>query len=95
MTQFSLLYYYNYNFSTGNGNYCGNSGLNMDPNNLYYCGGAGAVPSLAADCSFTCVTMPNGVDDKCSTSGTCSPNLNGKKGVDIQYNHGNEAYLHL
>ena len=53
------------------GYYCGNDGLGKDANNLYYCSAAGANPSLSTDCSFTCVTMPKGSDDKC-TSGSCS-----------------------
>eukprot|EP01038_Epipyxis_sp_PR26KG_P015977 gene15977-21683_t len=54
----------------GLGYYCGNDGLGKDANTLYYCSGAGATPS-AKSCSFTCVTMPKGQDDVCSTSGTC------------------------
>lgn len=53
------------------GYYCGNDKLGKDANNLYYCSGSGANPSISKDCSFTCVTMPSGQDDKC-TSGTCS-----------------------
>jgi hypothetical protein len=54
------------------GYYCGNDGLGLDANNLYYCSGSGATPKLSTDCAFTCVTMPSGYDDKCSTSGSCS-----------------------
>jgi hypothetical protein len=54
------------------GYYCGNDGLGLDANNLYYCSAAGANPVLSKDCSFTCVTMPSGYDDVCSTSGTCA-----------------------
>jgi len=54
------------------GYYCGNDGLSMDANNLYYCSDAGAEPKLSSDCSFTCVTMPSGQDDACSSSGSCS-----------------------
>jgi surface antigen len=53
------------------GDYCGNDGLGYDANNLYYCSGSGAKPTLKTDCAFTCVTMPSGSDDKC-TSGSCS-----------------------
>jgi surface antigen len=55
------------------GYYCGNDGLGLDANNLYYCSGSGASPSLSSgtDCSFTCATMPSGQDDKC-TSGSCA-----------------------
>jgi len=53
------------------GYYCGNDGLGKDANNLYYCSGAGGTASLSSDCSFTCVTMPHGYDDKCG-SGSCS-----------------------
>lgn len=42
------------------GYYCGNDGLGLDANNLYYCSGSGASPVLSKDCSFTCVTMPSG-----------------------------------
>jgi hypothetical protein len=55
------------------GYYCGDNGLGKNANTLYYCSGAGATPSTKTACSFTCVTMPSGQDDKCSTSGTCSP----------------------
>lgn len=54
------------------GYYCGNDGLGKSANNLYYCSGAGAEPTLHTDCSFTCITMPKGQDDKCGNSGTCS-----------------------
>ncbi len=54
------------------GYYCGNDGLGLSANNLYYCSGAGASPTLKTACSFTCVTMPSGYDDVCSTSGTCA-----------------------
>lgn len=71
-----VLCYLTYGSSSGScshvGYYCGNDGLGMDANNLYYCSGAGAKPTLSKDCSFTCVTMPSGKDDACSTSGTCS-----------------------
>lgn len=71
-----VLCYLTYGSSSGScshlGYYCGNDGLGMDANNLYYCSGSGAKPSLSKDCSFTCVVMPSGQDDKCSTSGTCS-----------------------
>mmetsp|Transcript_15022 Transcript_15022/g.16265 ORF Transcript_15022/g.16265 Transcript_15022/m.16265 type:complete len:295 (-) Transcript_15022:26-910(-) len=53
------------------GYYCGNDGLGKDANNLYYCSGSGASPTLKTDCSFTCATMPSGQDDKC-VSGSCS-----------------------
>lgn len=52
--------------------YVGNDGLSLDANTLYYCSGAGASPTVSKKCSFTCVTMPSGSDDKCSTSGTCA-----------------------
>ena len=71
-----VLCYLKYTGSSGScphaGYYCGNDGLGSDANNLYYCSGAGAKPALSKDCSFTCVTMPSGQDDQCSTSGTCS-----------------------
>ena len=37
------------------GYYCGNDGLGLDANNLYYCSGPGATPSLSSgtDCDFT------------------------------------------
>jgi hypothetical protein len=54
------------------GNYCGNDGLNMDANHLYRCEAAGADVSGDTPCSFTCVTMPQGYNDECSTSGSCS-----------------------
>jgi hypothetical protein len=54
------------------GYYCGNDGLGLNANNLYYCSGTGATPTLKTACSFTCVTMPSGYDDVCSTSGTCA-----------------------
>jgi hypothetical protein len=54
------------------GYYCGNDGLSLDSNTLYYCSGANASPVVSAQCAFTCVTMPSGQDDVCSTSGTCS-----------------------
>ncbi len=54
------------------GYYCGNDGLGLDANNLYYCSGSGAKPALSSDCKFTCVIMPSGQDDKCSSSGSCS-----------------------
>lgn len=53
------------------GYYCGNDGLGKSANNLYYCSGAGAEPTLHTDCAFTCTTMPHGQDDKCE-AGTCS-----------------------
>lgn len=53
------------------GYYCGNDKLGKDANNLYYCSGAGATPTLSKDCGFTCTIMPSGYDDKCA-SGTCA-----------------------
>ena len=52
--------------------YCGNDGLGKDPNTLYYCESAGGAITKSTKCGFTCVTMPSGQNDKCSTSGTCS-----------------------
>ena len=46
--------------------------MGLDANNLYYCSGSGAAPTLKTDCSFTCTTMPKGSDDKCQNSGTCA-----------------------
>lgn len=58
---------------TNKGYYCGNDGLGLDSNSLYYCSGTGSSPILSSKCSFTCVTMPKGTDDKCdSSSGSCS-----------------------
>lgn len=56
------------------GYYCGLDGLggSLDANTLYYCAGAGATPTVSTKCGFTCVTMPSGQDDKCSTSGSCA-----------------------
>ena len=55
------------------GYYCGNDGLGLSANNLYYCSGSGASPALHTSCSTTCVTMPSGQDDKCdSASPSCS-----------------------
>jgi hypothetical protein len=54
------------------GYYCGNDGLGKSANSLYYCSAAGATPSLYSSCSFTCITMPHGYDDKCGNTGSCS-----------------------
>lgn len=49
----------------------------MNANNLYYCsGGAGAVPTLSTACAMTCVTMPSGSDDVCTTKGSCASVVN-------------------
>ena len=65
VTCYSYRFYYK-------GYYCGNDGLNLSANKLYYCSGAGAAPKEHTSCSFTCETMPHGQDDKCQNSGTCS-----------------------
>src|SRR3546814_2242662 len=53
------------------GYYCGNDGLGLDANKLYFCDAAGAKPTVSKTCSFTCVIMTQGNDDKCA-SGSCS-----------------------
>ena len=58
---------------TKTGNFCGNNGLSLDPNNLYKCT-TGYAPAIYEDCAFTCVIMTASGKtgaDKCST-GTCS-----------------------
>lgn len=54
------------------GYYCGNDRLGLGANDLYYCTGGGASPSLSKHCSFTCNSMPQGYDDYCSNSGSCA-----------------------
>ena len=54
------------------GYYCGNDGLNMDADTLYYCSGSGATPSTKSKCTYGCTTAPSGYDDYCATSTTCS-----------------------
>jgi surface antigen len=54
------------------GYYCGNDRLGLGPNDLYYCSGGGATPSLSSHCSVTCVSMPQGTDDRCASSGSCA-----------------------
>jgi len=67
------------------GYYCGNDGIGKNANDLYYCSGEGAEPTLHTSCSFTCTIMPSGQDDKCdpSTSATC-------KNVNTGYYCGND-----
>ena len=46
------------------GYYCGNDGLNLSANNLYYCSGSGANPTLYKTCSNGCY-IASGADDYC------------------------------
>lgn len=76
------------------GYYCGMDGLGKDANTLYYCSGAGAAPVVKTSCSFTCVTMPSGQDDVCSTSGSCSSvNTGYYCGTDKINGNANTLYL--
>lgn len=56
--------------------YCGNDGLSKDPNSNYYCSSKGGSVTSTDDCKVTCVTMPSGQNDKCTSNGSCS-GLNG------------------
>jgi hypothetical protein len=56
--------------------YCGNDGLGKSSNSNYYCSSAGGSITQTTACSVTCVTMPSGQNDKCTSSGSCS-GLNG------------------
>ncbi len=77
------------------GYYCGNDRLGLGANDLYYCSGAGANPSLSKKCSFTCVSMPQGTDDACSNSGSCSGLVSGYYcGSDkVHADYSSELYL--
>ena len=52
--------------------YCGNDGLNKDPNVNYFCDSAGGSVTKHDDCKTTCVTMPSGYNDECTSQGDCS-----------------------
>jgi hypothetical protein len=53
------------------GDYCGGS-VGQNGNNLYYCSGAGANPTLKQTCSSNgCQTNPPGTPDVCRPSGAC------------------------
>lgn len=52
--------------------YCGNDGLGKDPNTNYYCNKAGGDVTDSKKCGATCVTMPSGNNDECTSNGSCS-----------------------
>ena len=49
--------------------YCGTT-VGQDPNNLYYCTGANAIPQLSQTCQHGCQINPPGTPDQCSAD-TC------------------------
>ena len=51
--------------------YCGNDGLDKDPNKNYYCSSAGGDVTDNEACKTTCVTMPSGNNDECTSNGSC------------------------
>lgn len=51
--------------------YCGNDGLNDDPNTNFFCNGQGGDVTNSEKCGTTCVTMPSGYNDECTSSGSC------------------------
>ena len=76
------------------GYYCGGDGLQQAANKLYYCSGEGAESVVSEACSFTCVTMPSGEDDKCDHSGgSCDAVKTGYYCGDDKIN-GNEKSLY-
>ena len=52
--------------------YCGNDGLNKDPNTNYYCDSSGGTVTKKDKCASTCVTEPHGHNDECTSEGDCS-----------------------
>lgn len=56
--------------------YCGNDGLSKDANTNYYCASTGGSITSSTKCGVTCVTMPSGQNDKCTSNGSCA-GLNG------------------
>jgi surface antigen len=52
--------------------YCGNNGLNKDPNTNYYCDASGGEVTKKEKCASTCVTEPKGYNDACTSEGDCS-----------------------
>jgi hypothetical protein len=62
---------------TAGGDFCGSS-VGQNSNNLYYCSGAGASPTLKQSCSLGCHINPVGTADVCKTASvTTCPNGNG------------------
>eukprot|EP00602_Paraphysomonas_sp_CaronLab_P007366 CAMPEP_0185036518 /NCGR_PEP_ID=MMETSP1103-20130426/29619_1 /TAXON_ID=36769 /ORGANISM="Paraphysomonas bandaiensis, Strain Caron Lab Isolate" /LENGTH=240 /DNA_ID=CAMNT_0027574077 /DNA_START=248 /DNA_END=970 /DNA_ORIENTATION=- len=51
--------------------YCGNDGVDKDPNVNYLCSATGGSITNQDNCKTTCVTMPSGYDDKCTSNGSC------------------------
>jgi surface antigen len=51
--------------------YCGNDGLGKDANTKYYCSSSGGSITDSTKCGMTCVTMPSGQNDKCTSNGSC------------------------
>lgn len=51
--------------------YCGNDGLGKDPNVNYYCSSSGGDITKSDACGSTCVTMPSGSNDECSSNNSC------------------------
>lgn len=52
--------------------YCGNDGLNKDPNVNYFCDSSGGSVTKEDKCATTCVTEPSGYNDQCTSEGNCS-----------------------
>lgn len=52
--------------------YCGNDNLSKDPNTLYFCDSAGGDVTQSEACDSTCITMPSGSNDKCTSDGDCT-----------------------
>lgn len=52
--------------------YCGNDGLSKDPNTNYYCSSSGGSVTDSKPCGTTCVIMPSGYNDECTSNGSCS-----------------------
>jgi surface antigen len=51
--------------------YCGDDGLGKDANTKYYCSSSGGSITDSTKCGMTCVTMPSGQNDKCTSNGSC------------------------
>jgi surface antigen len=51
--------------------YCGNDGLSKDANTKYYCSKTGGSITDSTKCGVTCVTMPSGQNDQCTSNGSC------------------------
>jgi surface antigen len=73
--------------------YCGNDGLNDDPNTNFYCSSSGGDVSDSSKCGTTCVTMPSGQNDACTSNGSCD-GLHGYYCGDDKIN-GDKSTLYL